>query len=203
MKTRALLGAAALTLTASFASAGVTFSDVLAFESDAAPAHLTGFEGLALGGPVTSIDLGDGLVGAVTTNAVENRIEDETDGHGAVAHAGERFWKIRGNTTTIDFGGARLDAFGFWYSDKESATIMVRFDTGDAFELTDRNSGRTTFFGYAAGEGGSFGSVSFEWERGNHDGLGLDGLSASLVPTPGAAALLLPGVALVGARRRR
>lgn len=202
MKTRAMIAAAAVAVPASFAVAGVTFSDELTYNADAAPVFVTGFEGLALGGPVTQIVLDGGLVADVTSNGRENRIEDFTDGHGAVAHEGERFWKIRGNQHTLDFRGVQLDAFGFWYSDKESATIQVRFDNGDAFELTDRNSGRTTFFGYSAGESGSFGSVTFEWVNGNHDGLGLDNFSASAVPTPGATALLAAG-GLLATRRRR
>lgn len=182
---------------------GIVFEDEAAFEQAAAPAFWTGLEGLTAGDAVTTLDFGDGLIAEVVSDAPFNRVISGRDGYGAIAHEGDLFWKLARGSTTLDFGNQQLDAFGFWFSDKESATVMVSFDNGDSFELTRRNPNRTDFFGYQAGDAGSFSWVTFSWLTNNNDGVGFDNFSAVVIPSPGVPVAVLAAAGMVVMRRRR
>ncbi len=204
MQTREIaMSVCAATLAATTASAGVVFNDAAEFAAQTGAWDLAGFESSSAGERVTAISFESGLIASVTSDAPVNRIIDTHDGYGAIAAEGDMFWKLRGGSTTLSFGDAPLSAFGFWYSDKEQADVAVSFDTGESFDLTDRNPHRATFFGFAADDGNAIRSVTFRWDSSQNDGVGFDGLTAARIPAPPVyAAMALAGLVVAGARAR-
>jgi len=162
-----------------------------------------GFEEIAAGERVTNLSFGD--VSAVVTGEGrgEDRVVLDTDGFGAVASEGRRFWKLRGGTTTIRFD-RQLASFGFWFSDLERGNIEIRFGSLGAERLAGRNPGRSTELVYRSPDGLGFDTVELSWISGSSDGIGLDGITATPlagVPAPGAGVLL--GAAVFGSMRSR
>ncbi|MEM9066402.1 MAG: hypothetical protein AAGB51_13035 [Planctomycetota bacterium] len=163
---------------------------------------MIGFESFAEGDGVASLDFGL-LAGTVTGQSQRmSSIIEGTDGDGAIAGEGERFWKLMGGTTTIDFGGVQLDGFGFTYSDLEWTTLSVRVDGVEVAALSGSNPNRTDTFAYLAENGESFGEVSFTWIGNQGDGVGFDALWVSPHSVPVPAVGLLP-LAMFARRRRQ
>lgn len=203
-------GLATLLAASGAASAGVTFSDeqTMLDALPGRPVFVETFESMHGMAPVYGWDFGGGLPVTVTSNGGirEDRIEHVTDNHGAIAHEGTEFWKIRGGSRTIDFGGAMLDGFGFYYSDMEAAVLSITFHGTDGDEvalLDDDNSGSTAFLGYRSGS--PFDAVTISWNHHNGDGVGIDRMVAvtTPIPTPGAGLLAGAAFLLIGRRRPR
>lgn len=162
-----------------------------------------GFESIAAGSTMTALDFGDGVVASVsTTGNISNQIFSQTDGYGAVAAEGDRFWKLAGGTTTIDFGTTALVGLEFIYSDLEWATLVLQFDNGAEVWLTDSNSGQPRLFGYSADAGNPFSSVSITWRGTQNDGVGFDVVQVATIPSPGTGPLFA-AAGLLAIRRRR
>lgn len=162
-----------------------------------------GFEGSAPGGAITTLEFGGGIVGTVTTAGnITNRVLSQADGYGAVAAEGDRFWKLAGGTTTIDFGSTDLVGLEFMYSDLEWATLVLQFDNGAEVWLQDSNSGKPRLFGYAADVGNPFSSVSITWSGIQNDGVGFDVVQVAAIPSPGTGPLFA-AAGLLAIRRRR
>lgn len=191
---------------AALLTAGVAHADVIYQSAHERPDYVylsNGFEDRDAGTSVSSIDFGFDLIASVTTsNNIANRIFSVTDGHGAVAAEGDKFWKLAGGTTTLDFGETKLRGIEFMYSDLEWTTLSFAFDNGDTFTFNDSNSGNPRLLGFAGSRDNPFQSVSITWVGTQNDGVGIDQLAIAPVPAPTGLAALAP-LALFGLRRRR
>ena len=180
----------------------VAYSDPVSFSSGLAETHVESFESMG-SGAVASLSFGGAMAASATTvGAFENTVLDNSDGFGAVSLGPGKFWKLRAGTTTIDFGST-WDAFGFWYSDLEGATLMVSVpDLGLTTALDDDNSGVNHFFGVRSDA--PFSSVTIAWSGNSGDGVGLDDMVVGrAVPAPGSGALATLSVVCVAGVRTR
>jgi len=166
--------------------------------------HRVGFEDVSVGEAINEIDFGAGITASVSTsNNVANEVFAETDGYGAVQAEGERFWKLSGGETVLDFGQAELSAFEFMYSDLEWTTLAMDFGDTGTVELRDSNSGSPKLFGFQAEDGETFSTVSLRWRGRQNDGVGFDSVGVAGIPTPGSMGLLAAAGGLALVRRRR
>lgn len=194
---------AALVFGAGAATAGVVHNDEATLLQTMDHWVIEDFENAS--GAVSGMDFGSAMGAQVVTSGVhENRIETTTDGHGAWAYEGDRFWKLRGGASTLELGGD-YQGFGFWYSDIEGAKLHITFhgDSDVTVELTGHNSNGHDFFGFSD-IATSFDAVTIEWTTKQGDGIGIDRMIAGTfdVPAPGAAALAV-GMGLCVVRRGR
>jgi len=192
---------------AASAQSAIIFTDAAAFDAALDRLHIESFESLALGAPPAGFAFDSTLqAGVATSGAMENRIEHLTDGHGAIAADGDRFWKLRGGSATISLSGPAVNAFGFHYSDLEQATLRVSALNGafQPFDLDDDNSDANHFIGVIGTA--DIDAVRIEWMASHGDGVGIDGLRfghAAVIPTPRSITLGLAGFALFAWPRRR
>lgn len=201
------LGAALAVLAGAAHGAPVVFSDPDAFGAALGVTHLESFESMdANAGAVGSLDFGGATTAEVSTfGAHENTVMDGKDGYGAVAMGGAgggHFWKLRAGTTSIGFDSS-WDAFGFWYSDLEGATLIITPEGQSGIALDDNNSGTNHFFGFVSDT--PFSSVSIRWSGGSGDGVGFDDVVVGRVsvPSPGSIGLTAAGVLGLAVPRRR
>ena len=195
-----------LAVLAASMAAGAANADVIYQSASERPDYVylsTGFEDRQAGTTVSSIDFGFDLIASVTTsNNISNHIFSVTDGYGAVAAEGDKFWKLAGGTTTLDFGQTKLRGIEFMYSDLEWTTLSFEFDNGNSFTFRDSNSMDPRLLGFAGTRDNPFQSVSITWVGTQNDGVGIDQLAIAPVPAPAGLAALAP-LALLGTRRRR
>ena len=195
---------ASLTLMAGAAHAGpIVFSDPAAFNAALGETHVESFESMAREA-VGSISFGGAMTAEVSASGTaENTVMDGVDGYGAVAMGGPdggQFWKLRAGVTVIDLGSP-WDAFGFWYSDLEGATLMITAGDEPSVALDDNNSGTNHFFGLLADA--PFSSVSIAWSVSNGDGVGLDDMVVGRRSVPNSGSMSLVAIAFLGVVFRR
>lgn len=201
--TVAAISAFTLALLAGGASAGVVHTTESGLTQTVNRWVVEDFEDKS--GAVTTLTFGSEMSAPVVTKGVqENVVKTTTDGHGAWAYEGDRFWKLRAGATMLDLGGW-YTGFGFWYSDLEGAQLDITFhgDTDVTVTLTDKNPNAHAFFGYSD-VAGAFSAVTIEWASKSGDGIGLDRmmLGSYALPAPGAASLAI-GLGLCAVRRTR
>jgi len=195
---------AALLVLAPPSFAGVTaFSDEPTFQATLTDWQVESFESEPAGFSIVSLSVGTlRTPWTVTSTARENEVIDTTDGHGAIAHDGSKFWKLRAGVTRIDFGGELVSAFGFHYSDLEGADIRITLhgDTDQEYVLDDRNPNETDFLGLLSDE--RFSAASLEWVHSQGDGVGFDRvMTGRAVPEPGSMLMGVAGLAMIVRRR--
>lgn len=191
------LGAVTL---APFASAagGVFYRDRAAFLGAIDAPRVESFE--HAGATNDALDFGDGWSGSViASTARTDHLFTHTDGYGAIASHGDRAWKLLGGATTIAFSESFGGALGFDFSDLESATLRVSFESDGVHtvDLTERNPHGHAFVGFAGSA--PIRSVTLEFVGHQNDGVGFDAFIAGRIPSPGATALACLACALVRA----
>jgi hypothetical protein len=189
-------------------AAGAAQGDIVQLDPNAfdfTRAQFNGFEDFAVGAPVQTIQFGD-VAATVSFSGrapLTNQIVHGADGFGAVAYEGDQFWRLRADRVHLNFGEARLTQFGFFYSDLEWSDLKLTFGHLEgSYTLTDWNDGTNSFFSYTAAPGEVFGSVTIEWTD-DTDSVGFDNMFVTLVPTPGAVAMVAVAGGLFLSRRRR
>jgi len=216
-KTQTLAAFAAVTsaagLIAAPAAAAPSFDTLRSansFENSLATRYVETFESKRVGDPVTELDFRAGLDVPVTgVGNKHNKIHSITDGYGAFAHDGEKFWKVIRGSVTLDFSEHAFDAFGFWFSDLEWTTLLVTVrDAGGESDtvIDDRNPGQPLFWGII--NDNPIQSVTLTWTTDHRDGIGFDGMTLGAtaiqpaIPAP-ASLGLLAAASLWSARRRK
>jgi len=163
-----------------------------------------GFEDVAPGSAIRTLDFGGNISAIVTTERnISNQVFEQTDGFGAVQAEGDRFWKLAGGRTTIDFGSTRLGAFEFMYSDLEWTTLELDFGDAGSTTLRDSNSRDPKLYGFVAPPGQDFSKVTLTWNGKQNDGIGFDSVGVAAIPSPGSIGLLAAGGLIAVGRRRR
>jgi hypothetical protein len=202
-----LFGALAAFAGTDRAHGAVMYSDSAAFDAAMDRVHIDGFDAMVVGDAPNFLTF-DGFITADVhaSGASENLVVLHADGHGALAADGDRFWKLRGGTTTLTLSGLAVNAFGFFYSDLEQATLRISSVDGvfDPVDLDDDNAGVNRFFGLRAD--GPIGAVTIKWMSSSGDGVGIDGLRfghAAVIPAPRSLPLGLAGMAIFAWPRRR
>lgn len=196
-------------LTAAIGSASgaspLVLTDHAAFIDGLAESHVEPFESMGAGAVTALTFSGEASASVSSVGAEENTILTDKDGYGAISMGPGDFWKLRAGTTTIDLDTA-WDAFGFWFSDLEGATLVISLpELGFSTNLDDDNSNQNHFFGVRTDE--PFSRVTVAWTKSSADGIGIDDVVVGrAIPAPGAAALATASflcVARIRSRKRR
>ncbi len=147
-----------------------------------------GFENDPIGSSLSTLDFGSGVTAAITqVDGRVNQIFEGTDGYGAVAGEGDRFWKIAGGQTTLDFSRP-LTEISFRVSDVEWGQVTVS-SGGEEIPLPTGNANSSDIVTITAPEGQTFDSVRFTWNNasGQNDGVGLDAFVVTQAPSEAVA----------------
>lgn len=213
-KTRIAITTAAASIAAGVcaqaAHGSVVFTDASAFDSALRRVHTESFENLGRRrNPKWLRFDGELTVTLDASGTKENRIERVSDGFGAVAADGQGFWKLRGGSVTLTASGPEVNAFGFFYSDLERATLRISAPNGaiDPILLTDDNPNANRFFGVIAGA--PLDDIRIEWMSNEGDGVGIDAMrfgstaAGVVVPAPRSITLGLAGLLLLALPQRR
>jgi Ca2+-binding RTX toxin-like protein len=143
-------------------------------------ALMYGFEDAAVGSTPTELDFGNGVVATITSNGVgASTIIHRDDGHGAVAAEGDRFWKLMGGETRLDFSQPVTEV-SFQYSDFEAWNDITITAGGKTIDLSTINPGRNDLVTITADAGESIADLTFTWS-GSSDGIGIDAITVAPV----------------------
>lgn len=190
-----------LALCAAAGASPIVTNDPVAWSTGLAETHVESFE--SMGHKVTELTFDGSLSASVTiTRPTKSKVIADTDGKGAVSMGAGNFWSLKDGTTTIDLGSV-WDAFGFWYSDLEVATLIVSLpELSFNTQLTDNNPDVNHFFGIRSDT--PFSRITIAWSGVSGDSVGFDDMKVGrIVPAPGSSALATLSVVCVAGVRWR